>query len=123
MSKINMTNQEIFNRVVQHAKEQNCRAENRGGFCSYRTEEGLKCFVGCLIPDELYVPEMDQGAEGTGISEMNPKFELFPTAQEGLLRALQRVHDQNAPDAWIPRLRGLAKNFKLDASACDGGDA
>lgn len=56
-----MTNQEIFDTVAVHLLTQNKRATkaNCSTTCQYRTSEGLKCAVGCLIPDEKYTPEME----------------------------------------------------------------
>lgn len=33
--------------------------EINGGKCMYRTSDGHKCAVGCLIPDEEYAPHME----------------------------------------------------------------
>ncbi len=47
-----MTKQEIFDKVATHLLTQNEKALNSVGGCVYRTDKGLKCAVGCLIPVE-----------------------------------------------------------------------
>ena len=49
-----MTNQEAFETMVRHAREQGGRSLNSQGKCRYRGQNGTKCFVGALIPDAEY---------------------------------------------------------------------
>lgn len=50
--------QEVFNKVVRHLLTQKQKARV-GTTCMYKTPEGLKCAVGCLIPDELYSQDIE----------------------------------------------------------------
>ena len=49
-----MTNQEAFDKVKAHLLLQNSRALYKNHGCRYKDQDGKKCAVGCLIPDELY---------------------------------------------------------------------
>lgn len=100
-----MTNQEIFDTVLNHMRKQKVPAIGCGDICVYKTENGLKCAVGCLIPDELYDPKMDESSEthnnNTEVSDnklvqkvlkkhLNIDFE----DSMDLLVSLQIIHDQ-----------------------------
>jgi hypothetical protein len=54
-----MTLQETFDKVCVHLLTQLQKSvfldSNGSMACAYRGPNGLKCAVGCLIPDELYV--------------------------------------------------------------------
>jgi hypothetical protein len=57
--------QAILDRVVAHAYKQRHPAMSKTGTCRYRTEDGLSaCFLGALIPDERYMPEMEGKTAG-----------------------------------------------------------
>jgi len=49
----------ILQKVYEHSKKMKARAVTETGACMYRTEDGNKCFIGCLFPDELYVPSCE----------------------------------------------------------------
>lgn len=61
-----MDRQKVFSIVKEHLLKQNkrCNSDSHGvnGYCKYRAfnkNETLKCAVGSLIPDNEYVPAMD----------------------------------------------------------------
>ena len=54
------TNQEIFDRVVEHLAQQKKRSMYDKDTCAYRSEDGLKCAIGALIPDEYYDSEFEE---------------------------------------------------------------
>jgi hypothetical protein len=60
--------------------------------CVYRNGAGLSCAVGCLIPDDLYVPEMDQ-VDGLRWTVGRVAEALGLGRHAGLLSELQKVHD------------------------------
>lgn len=47
--------QNIFDEVITHLVRQGKRA-TAGEWCRYHAEDGLKCAIGVLIPDEEYDP-------------------------------------------------------------------
>jgi hypothetical protein len=111
-----LTDQEVFNKVVNHLLNQGKLATNGKGACAYRSEEGLKCAVGCLIPDKFY----DKEIEGKLVSNI---FKNFPwimeksglsPASEPLLARLQTIHDIEYPSGrWRASLVTIAYTFGL----------
>jgi hypothetical protein len=107
-----MTNQELFDIVVAHARKQNCRATS-DAICKYRTPEGLKCFAGALIKDEFY----DKGLEGLSAQFTATQNALMNSGirrqQLGLVWRLQRVHDRHAVSEWPREFRDIAQDEGL----------
>lgn len=69
--------------------------------CSYRTETGAKCAVGCLIPDSMY----DESLEGKNVFAL---LALVPEVRgylwnvdKNFLRHAQRLHDMHARNAVL----------------------
>ena len=57
-----MTDQEIFDAVWKGAKAQGfARSMRDEDLCVYRAPNGLKCYAGLLIPDEVYDPGIEGG--------------------------------------------------------------
>lgn len=52
---------EIEEKILAHLKAQGRQAV-KGCGCGYRTDDGLRCAVGCLIADEHYNPACEGGA-------------------------------------------------------------
>lgn len=78
--------QELFNKVIAHLTEQNARAVARNGdSCRYRSAAGLKCAIGCLIPDELYDPSI----EGMGVTPL--LFGMEDPRHMNFVKILRRV--------------------------------
>ncbi len=90
---IRLSEQVIFDHVVQHFKDQQTACIENGG-CRYRsTDEQKACAVGCLLLNEEYYPEMDAGGmivhkliEDDTLPDRYVKY-------ESLLSDLQRIHD------------------------------
>jgi len=123
-----MTAQEIFDKVINHLLQQGGPALNYNydddPVCRYRSNNGLKCAVGCLIPDDQYDPIM----EGWGVMVTSPPSDplnywiaKYYEPQRDLLAALQSLHDNigmnGICDDWqTVILRGaadIAKKFGL----------
>lgn len=85
------TKQEIFDTVVKHLAQQKRRSViPNTNICMYRSEEGLKCAIGCLIPDEEYNPEMENKAASRIVKSADNILGM-----NNLLDALQAAHDNN----------------------------
>lgn len=98
------TAQEVFDKVANHLLTQNKKSIDEGlDECLYRSPDGLKCAIGCLIPDDMYKEEM----EGAYI-HFRAKEE-----HEKLLRELQQLHDRKHPKQWRTALAVLATKHKL----------
>ena len=121
---INLTNQEIFNKVATHLFTQGKRSfDKKLKVCAYRNDEGLSCAIGCLIPDELYDPAFE-GRRIWGLMDENYEVKkYFSNVSLELLSKLQGVHDYK--DSWTSSgtlrsfLHGVAKDFELDYSILD----
>ena len=100
-----MTNQEVFDKVVAHARQQGCKAVNEDGrVCMYRDGLGNKCFAGIFIPDEDYKPEM----EGNTIRRLVMDYNLFSGVDTNLLYDLQGLHDNCHPGVWETKFKDFA---------------
>jgi len=115
-----LTNQEIFDKVAKHLLTQKEKS-SRGSSCLYRGSDGLKCAVGCLIPDEFYVKSI----EHEGVKELFSNFsDLMEKSKlkiesERLLLDLQNIHDDCDIDEWKELLKFSARDFKLDSKVLD----
>ena len=106
-----MTEQEAFNAVWERAKDKR-RATDEGGTNCYRTDEGDRCFIGVLIPEDQYDPTMERfRVESLALAGRLPFLEGVDRA---LLRALQRVHDAQPPARWANALRDVAARYGLE---------
>lgn len=105
-----MNEQEIFDTVANHLLTQNAKAQD-GFHCRYRTKDGLKCAIGCLIKEEDYKPEMEYHlADGPRISELS----YLKSVKGSFLRKLQFIHDiWNVAD-WKIQLERFAKKENLE---------
>lgn len=87
------TMQQEFDAVVQHLYKQGRPALAQDA-CKYRTLDGLMCAVGCRIPDEMYVPEMDSAPDTTiGVILQRFKFPREIYEYKDMFKALQKIHD------------------------------
>lgn len=108
---------EIFNEVREHLLFQNAKslAGVNDLLCVYKNPEGLNCAVGCLIPDEDYVLEMDRGTYaflekfiGTYYPYIDLKGDRFR-----LLQNLQTIHDQSSVEEWETELNTLKEHLNI----------
>jgi hypothetical protein len=113
------TPQAVFNKVAKHLlkqKERSVGSLNGRDRCLYRGPNGLKCAVGCLIPNKMYSPDMEGKILGRDVLAACG----LPGSMVPLLISLQIMHDHCLPKEWPDRLRGIAKDYNLDASVLDG---
>jgi hypothetical protein len=116
-----MTPREVFDRVKAHLLAQGKKAANGPGEgCQYRTRGGLKCAVGCLIPDDVYDPTFE-GVTMRNLSQyarpLGPTMRFRAVLQQlgllehaALLRDLQSLHDQQMVTEWPRLLDGIEAN-------------
>lgn len=107
-----MNKHEVFAKVKAHLLAQGKRSMGDNG-CAYRGANGRMCALGCLIPDDKYVPEI----EGSTICSWKVWACLpveYSQEMESLLVALQRTHDQNDPEEWAVRLGQIAVAFGIE---------
>lgn len=112
-----MNAQETFDTVARHLLTQGQRSTAGGGAeaCRYRGSEGRKCAAGVLIPDAVYVEDME-GFGWQAVCEMHPQ---VPQAHCRLIAELQRIHDTINPLDWPDALRRLACANYLNRKVVD----
>lgn len=115
-----MTPQKIYDTVKAHLIKQGRRAYSIvDSGCSYRTSNGFKCAVGCLIPDELYTDEMEGVLVVNLIHAYKDVLPEWFCLNEVLLGRLQVVHDYqhnwSSSDGFVgfSALYAVAHDFKL----------
>jgi len=83
--------------------------------CAYRTDQGLKCAIGCLIPDDKYDPKME-GKDIRYLQRVHP--DLLPKVDSKFLTELQMAHDNTfypyGLKAWAGRMLSIATTWKLN---------
>ncbi len=107
-----MNQQEILDRVVEHAKLG--VKSTRNGFgrkaCAYRGDNGSKCFVGLFIPDNKYHHRL----EDLGIQELFWDLGLdIGYSGRVLLTDLRSIHDCYEPTEWRIALSETARQYAL----------
>lgn len=116
-----MTEQEIFDTVVNHLRTMPGRSMARSvNFCAYRGDNGNKCAVGVLLTDEEYSDMGGNLIESSGVHHLATykKFPAHLKPHVELLGHLQHIHD-NAynwnGDTFTGELAlaALAKDFNL----------
>ena len=123
-----MTNQEVFDKVLSFLRNQKY-ISTLSGQCRYRGRDGRMCAVGCLIPDNLYDPEMESMPASTVLA-MSPELQnLFDGVDERMLMDLQSAHDGNMPSStmaessniykltmasWESAMKRIARDYRLE---------
>jgi hypothetical protein len=128
-----MTRREIFLKIKAHLLAQGRKAEReRAGTpeCRYRTEDGLSCAVGCLIPKNAY----DERMEGVPVRHVGQP----PTVAAWMLRdalmaagvdcdddeikrllvSMQSIHDDNSSESWPERLEQYERQNFTEETTC-----
>lgn len=105
------SNQEIFDLAAPGLLKQGKRSLNPDGDCAYRGQDGLKCAIGLLIPDDLYQPGFEGAAAFALPTDAMTACGLW--RHSDILAALQHLHDNTPPDAWAYNLLTLAERFNL----------
>lgn len=110
-----MNKQEIFNTVAQHLLSQNERSMENDR-CAYRNSAGLKCAVGCLIPDEKYSEDLE-GKTVRSFYDTNLFEDVFDPKNNEIWRMLshlQDIHDGASTVEWYDYLKEYAEINTLE---------
>jgi hypothetical protein len=95
-----LNNQEIFDKVSEHLINQGCKSvsvkDNNSFCCMYRGKNGNMCAVGCLIPDELYSPDMENKSPEYLLNSFPVLKKILKRSSISILTELQTIHD-NCP--------------------------
>ena len=120
-----LTDQEIFDKVLVHLREQGKRATLEKAGCAYRGDKGAMCAIGCLIPDHLYDPRIENRTiDSINIESGLDVFHdiLFRAGLHGdakrylLLSHLQHAHDfalGHSLDVWELEMQRIADQYSL----------
>lgn len=123
-----LTRQIVFDKVLAHSRQMTEKSTNDRHFngedrCLYRNDKGNKCFVGALIPDDVY----DKGMEGDSASsviekliingdEFNCDLDIYQSDKPypiiSFIDELQRIHDEHF-DTREHRLKLFAQEYNL----------
>ncbi len=107
-----MNIQEAFDKIWERAKDHR-KSLIKDDFCAYRSPDGLKCFVGELIPDELYLSSMERKSIYDLIRNYPDIKELFKDVKSHFLEVCQYIHDDYEPEKWHDRLVEHAEDNHL----------
>lgn len=119
--------QQTFETVARHLFAQGKRSMRPApdeGTCAYRGEDGCKCAIGVLIPDDQYTEGMEYNTV-FGLEVYWSQMPEWMRSREGILLAkrLQEAHDQTAgwdtTETLRAKLRAIAFDYKLDAAFLD----
>jgi len=115
--------QKLFDAMLGHMRQQGKPAVARLDHidkCLYRTEDGLKCALGALIPDELYKPGFEKEATSVVLDQLS----IWDTDLKEFLTAAQnRLHDEPAgiarmvgEDSFLNAVERSARNLAMQFS-------
>lgn len=114
---IKLTPQQAYDQIREYFAREGAvlaKTENPGELngCWYRSPNGAKCAVGCLIPDEAYNSKMEDHTLSSLVFE---GLVSIPSVRlEEFLRKAQAKHDtSNSVEDFISRLDSLAPNFNI----------
>lgn len=110
-------NQQAFNAIIRHLRKQGRKSSivslDGTEKCQYRSTEGLKCAIGCLIPDEEYRDDL----EGKDVLTIAQRISSLAGLDVGLLIRMQQLHDCHAVKEWEGLFVWSANFFKLTIPA------
>lgn len=127
---------------IRKVKSTERSSANAGYICAYRAGQRA-CGVGCLIPETLYDPKMDDPNALDGDTSVRELFRFFPEVRRlfggyrnvGLLEVIQNAHDESAlelplgetelrpstaarfRETFYPRLANIAAVYELHLPA------
>jgi hypothetical protein len=110
-----MTPQEVFDTVATHLLKQNARAilsDVPEAMCAYKAGD-LECAAGCLIPGNLYDPEMETNCIHHVFAKWPEVADEICYENLHLVERLQYLHDNREPEEWSYHLRDVAEDFDL----------
>lgn len=113
-----MSVNKIFYKVQKHLLKQHEKSESMVAGCQYRSDNGLRCAVGCLMTDDIY----DSSFEGNNVHDRLVRKALTPIVgvnyelrllKLDLLERLQEVHDNEPVEHWERGLAAIKHEFDI----------
>ena len=114
-----MNQQQIFDVVVMHALKQHSKAMGDMDRCKYLADDGTKCFIGILIPQEAYLDKMENKGAQFLLKENRTLIPLLVPSDMAyhlgvsFLESLQQIHDTILVIFWGEELRKVATKYGL----------
>lgn len=102
--------QEMFDRVCTHLIQQRQKSVELGSYV-YRTKSGLKCALGCFIPDDQYSEELESVPGVSLVKTLYPDF--FGRIHDSLITDLMFVHDLRVVESWPQELVVVSEKHGL----------
>lgn len=120
-------NQEAYDNAVSHLYYMPRRSmDPENLLCVYRSQDGLSCVIGSMIPDEDYDPIIDDIMHFGAIDYLvyNKTIVLEDEVNVMLLKELQEIHDNERNWAiggftGLGVLRAIARQYSLSSSIID----
>jgi hypothetical protein len=104
------TEADLFEYVANHLLTQNKQALNVDDECVYRSNNGMRCSIGCLINGDHY----NNSLEGQSLQESDLREAVensidrkLTETEVLLLISLQGVHDEYTPSEWPAQIDEL----------------
>lgn len=112
-----MNRQDAFNKVWDWAVVKNNPKSGNSNYCYYRGPGNNRCFVGVLIPDSMYSPDMESTSASDMISKYPVLMDYFSIdtnpSDLGFLENLQEIHDYYDTGLWQEELSKFATKYNL----------
>ncbi|TPL66593.1 hypothetical protein [Mesorhizobium sp. B2-4-1] len=115
-----MITQQTFNTIYLGLQAQGWRQSyDREAFmCAYRGANNHKCAIGHLIPDDQYVPKMDDFVAGVLGYDWFKELNFVPELTRDEFNGLQACHDNNVhPDEMKAAFITFGQKFGLEIPA------
>lgn len=99
---------EILSFIGIKMLKQSCMSVKNNS-CRYRGDNGTKCAIGFLIPDEIYTPQLEEYTDATELIA-GLKFTRLKDIMYDLLDDLQCLHDSGT-EPWREGLLDIALEY------------
>jgi len=111
MKKTKFNYLKFFNKTKRHLLKQNEKAMDSRYGCSYLTETGLRCAIGCHIPKANYHKDLENlNVEHLDVLKALPYTHISKQAKR-FMDDLQQIHDECRPDEWKNQFKLLKEEW------------
>lgn len=116
-----MQKQKILNKIMEFAYAQSAHCLGPDKKCLYNGPKGHKCFIGCLIPYDMYSVTMEDTKGIHGLVSCFPelyrliKIRGFSFSDNlAFFEELQQIHDSSRIDEWESGFKSFAIRYNLN---------
>ncbi len=113
-----MTEQQLFDTIVNHLRAQGRKSLNEDGKPAYRGVNGCRCPIGAMLLDNDYSPKMENNTviQLLGGKLLSKKLIKEWEPHQYFLQRLQYVHDHVDVDMWESNFEWIAREYGLNHS-------